>query len=203
MEAVCMKRHIIFGLLLAVMTALLTACSKTVEWEEEVPLSTGEVIWVKRIISYKLKGGAGNPLDMTYVPDWTETVEFEWMNTKYSYTGRAGLMLLAISPVTNKPLLVARADLKSWDRENQYRCVVPFYVQLMPESSGRDWSWPHGIESWLYGVPYNLMHYRPSLESVRDRYSAKEITENNKIIRYQSPNLVEIDPGDSFDQCIK
>ena len=31
------------------MTAL-TACSKTVEWEEEVPLNTGETIVVKRTV---------------------------------------------------------------------------------------------------------------------------------------------------------
>lgn len=36
-----------------VMTAL-TACSKTVQWEEEVPLNTGDVIWVKREVVYKL-----------------------------------------------------------------------------------------------------------------------------------------------------
>jgi hypothetical protein len=190
-------------LLLAVMTALLTACSKTVEWEEEVPLNTGEVIWVKRTMTYRLKGVAGNPLDLTYVPDWKETVAFEWMNNKYSYTGRAGLMLLAISPVSRKPLLVARADLKNWDRENKYRCIVPFYVQLMPESNGRDWVWPHGIESWLYGAPYNLMHYRPDLESAKNRYSAKDRVENDKVIRYQLPSLVEIDSGDNFDQCIE
>lgn len=185
------------------MAILLTACSKAVEWEEEVPLNTGEVIWVKRIVTYKLKGVAGNPLDMTYVPDWTEVVAFEWMNNRYSYTGRAELMLLAISPGTKKPVLVARADLRNWDRVYQYRCVVPFYVQLMPEPNGWDWSWPHGIEPWLYGNSYNLIHCRPKIESVKARYSAKDRIEIDKIIRHQSPSLVEIDPGDKFDQCMK
>jgi hypothetical protein len=32
---------------------LLSACSKTVTWEEEVPLNTGEVIWVERVDSYE------------------------------------------------------------------------------------------------------------------------------------------------------
>ncbi len=52
-------------ILLAVVGALqLTACSKTVQWEEEVPLNTGETIWVKRTVVYSLQGESGNPMDI-------------------------------------------------------------------------------------------------------------------------------------------
>jgi hypothetical protein len=61
--------HIRRFLLLSSLLGLLqlTACSKTVQWEEEVPLNTGEVIWVKREVTYKYKGAGGNPLDMDYL----------------------------------------------------------------------------------------------------------------------------------------
>ena len=43
---------------------LLGACSKTVQWEEEVPLNTGEVIWVKRTDTFTRRSEPGNPLQM-------------------------------------------------------------------------------------------------------------------------------------------
>lgn len=48
-----MIRRIRNGLLMGIAVLLLSACSKTVTWEEEVPLNTGEVIWVKRVDSYE------------------------------------------------------------------------------------------------------------------------------------------------------
>jgi hypothetical protein len=42
----------------------ITACSKTVQWEEEVPLNTGETIWVKRSDTYvRCKWGGGQKPD--------------------------------------------------------------------------------------------------------------------------------------------
>jgi hypothetical protein len=48
-----MIRRIRNGLLISVAVFLLSSCSKTVKWEEEVPLNTGEVIWVERVDSYE------------------------------------------------------------------------------------------------------------------------------------------------------
>ena len=47
---------------------LLSACSRTVQWEEEVPLNTGETIWVQRSMPWIYKGGFGNPFDMAMRP---------------------------------------------------------------------------------------------------------------------------------------
>ena len=69
--------------LAAVLTLQLTACAKTVHWEEEVPLNTGETIWVKRMVNYSIQGGAGNPFDMAYRPDWPEVIEFKWNGKTY------------------------------------------------------------------------------------------------------------------------
>jgi len=166
-----MKTRLAPWLIAGLCMSLLTACSKTVTWEEEVPLNTGETIWVTRIVTYSLQGGAGNPLDMAYRPEWTETLEFNWQGKNYSYTGDADVMLLAISPLSNSPVLVANAALKNWDTKNSYRCTTPYYVQLSPTSDREHWIWPSSIESWLYDRPANLMLYRPKVNLVAPKYS--------------------------------
>ena len=199
-KTLCFKNWAARLLILLPLVAL-TACSKTVQWEEEVPLNTGEVIWVKRTVEYKLQGAGGNPLDMAYRPDWTEEIAFEWKGKKYKYVGDADLMLLAISPNTQQPILVARADLKNWDVKNSYRCSTPFYVQLVSDERGLGWSWPPSIEPWLYGLPYNLMLHRAEMENLRSRYNAKDRADADYVMRHQSPSLTRIDPNFKFDQC--
>ena len=66
---------------------LLSACSqtvKTVQWEEEVPLNTGETIWVKRADTYKRESGYANPLKLVWGIK-NRTYEFSWQGQKYSY----------------------------------------------------------------------------------------------------------------------
>lgn len=162
-------------LALGICLSLLSACSKTIQWEEEVPLNTGEVIWVKRSVTYSLKGGAGNPFDFDYRPDWMDTLSFTWRGNDYSYTGDAVLMLLAISPLKNTPVLVADASMNSWDRKNSYKCTVPYYVQFSPMDDKTVWVWPPNIESWLYGNKNNLMLHRPKLEQTKKRYNSEDI----------------------------
>ena len=63
----------------------LAACSREVNWKEEVPLNTGEPIWVTRSIKYSLLGAGGNPFDIGYSPEWTEELSFKWNGKKYIY----------------------------------------------------------------------------------------------------------------------
>ena len=44
-------------ILLAIAALELSACSKAVSWEEEVPLNNGTTIWVKRTQEYSYQGG--------------------------------------------------------------------------------------------------------------------------------------------------
>ena len=72
-------------LLVVLAAAQLTACSKTVQWEEEVPLNTGETIWVKRTDTFvKETGGGGRPLPLTWGLD-KRAYEFSWQGQKYAY----------------------------------------------------------------------------------------------------------------------
>jgi hypothetical protein len=191
----------IITLLLAML--LLTACSKTVQWEEEVPLNTGETIWVKREVTYKYKGAGGNPLDMAYRPDWTEEIAFEWKGKKYRYVGDADLMLLAISPVTQQPVLVSKATNKDWHWQHNFRCTTPFYVQFVPSANGREWSWPPSLEPWLFNIPYNLMAHRAEVGAMNSRYTANDRAAMDKTMVIQSPSDSRIDPTYKSDSCFK
>lgn len=183
--------------------ALLAGCSKTVQWEEEVPLNTGDVIWVKRYVTYKLQGAGGNPLDMGYWPDWTEQIAFEWKGKKYRYVGDARVMLLAISPNSQRPVLVASAANKEWHWRNNYRCTTPFYVQFVPSADGREWSWPPSIEPWLYNMSHNLMAKREDFGEMKARYTSSDRTAMDRTMSIQDPSSARIDPSYKFDQCFK
>lgn len=180
--------------LLAMAVALqVAACSKTVQWEEEVPLNTGETIWVKRTLNYSLGGGAGNPLDIAYRPDWVQQLEFEWAGKKYLYEGDARVFVLAISP-QQKPVLVADPDDGTWrGRHNYLHCTKPTYVQLVADGTGRAWSWPPAIEPWLYGLPANLMLNRRQPEEMKKRYTVVDRVSEDAIVWSQSPSKAQID----------
>ena len=180
-------------IVVAIAAALgLTACSKTVQWEEEVPLNTGEIIWVKRTVGYSLKGEGGNPMNIGYGRDYTETLSFEWGGKKYVYKGDADLMVLAISP-RNQPVLVAPAANKGWDWNHNYHCATPHYVQFLPDTSGREWTWPPEIESWLYGLPSNLMRQRRKPQEMQERYTTIDKAAEDATSAIQSPSTASID----------
>lgn len=183
------------GILLALIVATqLTACSKTVRWEEEVPLNTGETIWVKRTVVYSYRGGAGNPFDMGYRPKRDEVIEFAWNGKSYYYKGDARIFLLAISP-QKQPVLVAGAADKGWDWAHRYKCTIPFYVQFVPDARGQTWTWPGAIESWLFGLPANLMLERHSPEDMKKRYTALERNMEDEMGSIQNPSHARIDPN--------
>lgn len=80
-----MKSAKILALSFSIM--LLTACSlteKTVQWEEEVPLNTGETIWVKRTDSFVSRSEPGNPLRMGWWPK-ARSYAFAWQGQNYTY----------------------------------------------------------------------------------------------------------------------
>lgn len=168
-----MIRRIRNGLLMGVAVFLLSACSKTRSWEEEVLLNTGETIWVKRTAEYSYQGGAGNPFDMAYRPDGTPILQFTYKKKKYQFHERIGVLVLAISP-EGVPVLVAPASSGAWDAVNKYECTYPFYVQFVPDSSGKRWTWPPAIEPWLYGLPTNLFRDYGNYQKVKSRYTMQE-----------------------------
>lgn len=148
-----MIRRIRNGLLIGVAVFLLGACSKTVTWEEEVPLNTGEVIWVKRSVEYSVQGDAGNPMDLAWRPKKEQKLEFEWKSRKHKYEGAACLQVLAIH--SNRPVLIGDAWCQSLQWTHKYDpCEA--YVQLNYDQSGQ-WIWPPKPEEWVFGLKTNLV----------------------------------------------
>lgn len=191
----------VLRMLLPVIAVLqLTGCSKTVQWEEEVPLNTGETIWVKRTVKYTYQGGAGNPLDMAYRPERDQAIEFTWAAMTYKYHGDARILLLAISP-QKRPVLVAKAGDNSWEAVHNYQCTIPYYVQLLPDASGRNWSWPPKVDPWLYNLPTNLLLERHPPEKMKKRYSAAEVQKENYPGNVTLVAQQKIDPAFTGDRC--
>lgn len=181
---------------------LLSACSKNIQWKEEVPLNTNEIIWIERGMYWKPGGGFGNPFNISLVPTGDQTTKFIYKGKEYIYAGRAVIRWIAVSPA-GKPVLVARAADYGWYAQNNYYCVVPYYVQLVPDETGTLWTWPDKIEPWLYDLPANVMANFPlPTERIQARYTFKEKYERDAIFRAQSPTGVKIDPLYKEDGCI-
>lgn len=191
-----MIRRIRNGLLMGVAVFLLSACSKTVTWEEEVPLNTGEVIWVKRSMPWTYMGGFGNPFDIAMRPTREQTIRFAYGGINYSFTKRVQVGWLAISP-NGKPVLVAIPGSFGWNylSENTYYCVTPYYVQFSPDQSGAEWKWPEKIDTWLYTLPANLMISMPQpSDGHLNRYTKADRDRRDAAYRLQSPHAAKIDP---------
>lgn len=179
----------------------LTGCSKTVQWEEEVPLNTGETIWVKRTVKYTYQGGAGNPLDMAYRPErGSSLTEFNYQGKFYRFDLIAGIVLIAVSP-QGFPVLVGEADAGRWDAVNNYRCTIPFYVQFIPDATGQKWTWPPKIEPWLYNLESNRLFAIPKPGEGKSRYTVEERKAANYPGLVQSPSRQKIDPAYTGDLC--
>jgi len=187
-------------LLLMIAALQVTACSKTVQWEEEVPLNTGETIWVKRSIVYSRQGGAGNPFDIAYRPESDQSITFTWNGKKYHYEGDARIMVLAISP-NGTPVLLANAEDNAWEARHHYACTIPFYVQLTPDAAGRAWTWPQKVETWTYNQPANLLLQRHAPEQMKKRYTAIDRQTEDATGALQAPWQQRIDPTNAGDLC--
>lgn len=197
-----MKRNVMPTpmVLLAVAAALqITACSKIVEWEEEVPLNTGDTIWVKRTATYTRSSAYANPLK----PSWrieSETLVFEWAGKKFYWRGDAKLMVLAIDP-QRRPALVANADWNyRWGDRHGYKCTKPYYVQFVPGQPD-EWGWPPAIEPWLYGMEANLIIHRTDPDVMPRRISAAHRKQADADIQLRTESSQRIIPTYVPDHC--
>lgn len=148
-------RIFVLGLGISAVLVALSYWSRTVEWEEEVPLNIGQTIWVKRMVKYTPQGDSGNPLKIAYGPQEITHLEFEWGNRKYRYRGDACLRVLAINSL-DRPVLIAGAGCHGWASIHRYNSCNG-YVQLNPSDNGSNWTWPPNIEEWVYDLRTNLV----------------------------------------------
>lgn len=144
-------RKKLLQIVLAIVVALqLAACSKTVQWEEEVPLNTGETIWVKRSDSYVKGGEPGNPLKWSWGIE-RRKYEFLWHGRSYTYQTEPkislGAILLYASTADN---IIAIVDVTP-------NCTKPGYGEFRWDKGG--WQLQKNISPILIGQSRNLMAY--------------------------------------------
>lgn len=171
----------------------LLACARTMQWEEEVLLNTGETITIYKEVRYSIKGQPGNPADLGYLPDSVETTSFTYGGREYIYRGEAGIIVLAISP-QKVPVLLAPASLGDWYYNNNYACVTPYYLQLIPDSTGKKWTWPDRIERWTYNLPTNLMIRPVDPSDVKRRYTMADKAAQSYMHDSQLSDIQKINP---------
>lgn len=135
-------------ILLTVTAALqLSACSKTVQWEEEVPLNTGETIWVKRMDSYVKGSEPGNPLKMTWGLD-KRHYEFSWHGQHYTYQTESIGAILLYELIADKAISIV---------DSTKNCAKPGYGEFRWRNG--IWQLQQNISPELIGQPRNLMDY--------------------------------------------
>ncbi len=189
-------------ILLAAIAALqLSACAKNVQWQEEVLLNTGETIWIFKEVRYTIKGQPGNPLDMGYLPDFEETTSFKYGGRDFLFKDTAQIMVLAISE-QKTPVLLAEPVSKGWHRHANFPlCATPYYVQFMPDGTGKNWTWLKQIDPWTHNLPTNLMLDREIPSKVKSRYT---MADKAKQGFWGDPSLIgiqKIDPLETNQNC--
>ncbi|HOZ66872.1 MAG TPA: hypothetical protein PLH13_05500 [Burkholderiaceae bacterium] len=135
---------------IALMCIAITACSettKTVQWEEEVPLNTGEVIWVKRADTYSRRSEPGNPLKMGW---WLEKrlIEFVWQAERFKFqTDTTEILMLHVLDASKNIAVIAWAKNCSKRGYGEYRWI------------DGNWQLQTSINNALIGHHRNLMGY--------------------------------------------
>lgn len=180
-------------------TGLLLGCSKTVKWQEEVALSPTELVWVTRTVDYERGGSAGNPLDITWLGR-RFAMEFIWRGNNYHFEQHGAPTVLRLGP-TGPPVILAPADAGAWYAQNHYACTTPFYVQFVPDSTGKIWTWPTFVDPFFYGTETNLLQVVPWPGAGQARYSAQEVKAANVAALGRSAHRLRIEPTYTGDHC--
>lgn len=156
----------------------LSACSqtKTVDWEEEVVLNTGEVIWVNRADTFRRGTEPGNPLKSTWWPDG-RFYEFSWQGQKYTYRARSkvgGPILMFVDPADKSILLI--------DSTFNLDCAKPGYGEFRWNHGS--WQLQQNVSLAVVGQPRNLMSYYSAAEGAIPARVTQEFIRSS---RFDSP----------------
>ena len=194
--------------IISLLALLIGSCSfftrdRTVSWEEEVPLNTGETIWVKRYVTYKFEITQDNPFVPEYVRLGDEGLEFEYQGRKYSYVGQATIMVLAINPTTHLPIIIGPKSTQNWVRSRDYPCSKPYYEQLIVDEKKWEWKVLPAVEPWMFKLQRNLMNFRgQKMGDMRAQYSSNERKIMDADMTRRSPSFAEIDPNYQPESCL-
>ena len=144
--------------------------AKSVSWDEEVRLNTGEVLWIKRTDNFQRRSVPGNPLQMGWWPD-VRTYEFAYRNRNYLYRTNPADSLGAL-------MLFARGD-DVMVIDATRACGKPGYAEFRWD--GQRWQ-ARNVGPDAIGQPRNLMQAYSEQKSWGDRISTQD-----KVARDASP----------------
>lgn len=136
---------------------------KTVEWKEEVPLNTGETIWVQRVDIFKRGSQPGNPLKSGWWPNNRKYI-FSWQGREYFYetpSFNGSPLLLYVYPSEQIVALIAYSK----------SCQKPGYAEFRWING--EWVVQQNLNPLLIGLPRNLIDY----SSAEDGAIPKEVTQ--------------------------
>ena len=156
-------------ILLTIFAALtLAACSRTVEWEEEVPLNTGETIWVKRTDTFERRSEPGNPLQSGWWPI-SRAVKFTWQGQVYSFqTDTTAIMMIHEFDAPKALAVIA------WARDCRKRGYAEF------RWSNGNWQLQPNVNPALLGQPRNLMDYYSAIDGDIPTRVTQEFIRNSR-----------------------
>lgn len=136
---------------------------KTVEWNEEVPLNTGEIIWVHRVDIFKRGSQPGNPFKSGWWPNKRKYI-FSWQGREYFYETTSfygSPLLLYVYPSDQIVALIAYSK----------KCQKPGYAEFRWING--EWVVQQNLNPLLIGLPRNLMDY----SSAEDGDIPKKVTQ--------------------------
>ncbi len=129
------------------LAVLLMGCSKTVQWEEEVPLNTGETIWVQRKDTFDRVGGADNPLKTAWALKLRE-LKFNRQGQEYSFQTQVYATMMIHEFDSPKAIAIV-----AWATD----CAKRGYGEFRWVNSS--WQLQKNVSPTLIGKPRNLMDF--------------------------------------------
>jgi len=173
--------------------------AKVVAWDEQVALNSGETIEVHREQTYESRGQPGNPLKPGWISKRWGTARLTWREREYVFNEHSAPMLLAISP-EGLPVFLIDPGIGAWSDLNNHPCSTPYYVQFVPDASGRRWTRLNTPEPWLYGLRTNLLMELPRPGSAATRYTAADVRRIHESVNLRPENQI-VDPTYTPDHC--
>ena len=181
---------------------LLTACSKTVEWEEEVLLNTGQLIVIKREAELKYDISQ----DRLFSPYWqyqAENLNFQWNGAKYDFrSAPKEANLISVSPLilaidsSGTPNIFGYAD-SYWVHLKSQGCAQTPIVKLIAQKGS--WLSDSSREAWILDLTLNLtsgmLYPQPNTR----------VTWSEKLAQFDrwAPEARKLNPSFVIESCIK
>jgi hypothetical protein len=137
--------HIVIAIL---STAVLSGCGKTIRWEEEVPLNTGEILVVERIAKFKRGSEPGNPLKAAWWPEGGSIgFSLDGQRFVYEYSGRMNAFGIFVVGSRQSPSIVDYTG---------HKCAQPGLGEFRWHSG--QWELQRALSGELLGRPRNLIY---------------------------------------------